>query len=291
MARTRENRMNPMIRRPHVVTGLLAAMAIAIFSAPAHAQTVTPTNQWTFSATPYLWLPNINGTLKYSIPQGASGSPDVETGPNDYLQNLQAVVMLSGEARNDRWSVFTDIIYLSFADEKSSVKSVNFGGNFVSSSVNVATTSSLRGTAWTLGAGYAVQTGKALKLDIFGGLRYLGLQASTNWQLTTTVTGPGGGEAFPRTGSISEGTDLWDGIVGVKGRVLLGSGHWSIPYYLDIGGGSSSLTWQGMLGIAYSFKWGAVTLAYRDLYYDQKDDELVQNLRFSGPVLGVTIRF
>jgi len=285
--------MNSMIRRQRVVMGmvLVAAMSVAIFSAPVHAQAVAPTNQWTFSITPYLWLPNINGTLKYSVPPGASGSPDVETGPNDYLQNLQAVIMLSGEARSDRWSVFTDIIYLAFSDEDSSVKSVNFGGNFVSSSANVATSSSLRGTAWTLGTGYAIQAGQALMLDIFGGLRYFSLQASTNWQLTTTITGPGGGQTFPRTGSISEGADLWDGIIGVRGRVLLGSGHWSIPYYLDIGTGSSSLTWQGMLGIAYSFKWGEVKLAYRDLYYDQKDDKFVQNLRFSGPALGATIRF
>ena len=136
--------MNSMTRRQRAVIGmvLLAAMAAFIFTAPAQAQSATPTNQWTFSITPYLWLPNVNGTLKYSIPPGAGGSPEVETGPNDYLQNLQAVIMLSGEARSDRWSVFTDIIYLSFSDEESSVKSVNFGGNFMSSSVNVATSSS-----------------------------------------------------------------------------------------------------------------------------------------------------
>ena len=46
-----------------------------------------------------------------------------------------------------------------------------------------------------------------------------------------------------------------------------------------------------MLGIAYSFKWGEVTLAYRNLYYDQKDDKLLQDLRFDGPALGVTFRF
>ena len=34
-----------------------------------------------------------------------------------------------------------------------------------------------------------------------------------------------------------------------------------------------------------------VTLAYRHLYYDQKDDKLIQDMRFSGPALGVTFRF
>jgi len=285
--------MNSLTHRQRVVTGivLLAAITAAIFADPAHAQAVAPANQWIFSITPYLWLPNINGTLKYSVPPGAGGSPEVETGPNDYLENLQAVIMISGEVRRDRWSVFTDLIYLGFSDEESSVKSVNFGGSLVSSSVNVATSSSFRGTAWTLGTGYAVQTGQAVMLDIFGGVRYFSLEASTDWQLAVAITGPGGGQTFPRTGSISEGADLWDGIVGVRGRVLLGSSDWSIPYYLDVGAGSSNWTWQGMLGIAYSFKWGGVTLAYRNLYYDQNNDKLVQDLRFTGPALGLTFRF
>ena len=46
-----------------------------------------------------------------------------------------------------------------------------------------------------------------------------------------------------------------------------------------------------MLGVAYSFGWVDVTLAYRDLYYDQKDDKFIQDLRFSGPALAVTFRF
>jgi hypothetical protein len=285
--------MNSMTRRQRTVTGmvLLVTIIAAIFTASAHAQSIAPADKWTFSITPYLWLPNINGTLKYNVPPGAGGSPDVETGPNDYLENLQSVIMLSGEVRRDRWSVFTDVIYLAFTDEDSSVKSVNFGGSLVSSSVNVATTSSFRGTAWTLGTGYAVQPGQAWMLDIFGGLRYFSLQASTNWQLSAAITGPGGVQTFPRTGSISEGADLWDGIIGVRGRVLLGSSDWSIPYYLDVGAGSSNWTWQGMLGIAYSFKWGGVTLAYRNLYYDQNNDKLIQDLRFTGPTLGLTFRF
>ena len=285
--------MNSMIRRQRFVMRmvLLAAMTAMIFTAPAQAQSVASADQWKFSITPYLWLPNVNGTLKYSIPPGAGGSPEVEAGPNDYLQNLQSVIMLSGEARRDRWSVFTDVIYLAFTDEESSVRSVNFGGDLVSSSLNLATSSSLRGTAWTLGAGYAVQAGHAVMLDVFGGLRYFSLQASTSWQLEGVINGPGPGQTFPRTGGISAGADLWDGIIGVRGRVPLGISDWSIPYYLDIGAGSSQLTWQGMIGIAYTFKWGDVTLAYRNLYYDQKDDKLVQDLRFDGPALGATFRF
>jgi hypothetical protein len=270
---------------------ILATLAALTLCGPQSAAAQTPGSQWTFSITPYIWLPNVDGTLKYSVPPGSGGSPEVRVGPNDYLESLSFAMMISGEARKDRWSVFTDFIYLDFSNEESAVKSIDFGGNLASASANVSTTSSLKGAAWTLGAGYAVMPGRPVDLDVFGGLRYFGLEASTDWQLALTVPGPGGGQTFPRVGSISEKLDLWDGIVGVKGRVWLGGSNWSIPYYLDVGTGSSSLTWQGLLGVAYSYKWLGVTLAYRHLYYDQKDDKLIQDLRFSGPALGVTFRF
>jgi len=269
----------------------LATLAALALCGPPSAAAETPGNQWTFSITPYLWLPNIDGTLKYSVPPGATGSAEVRVGPNDYLENLRFAMMISGEARKNRWLVFSDFIYLDFSDEDSAVKAINFGGDRVSSSANVSTESSFTGAAWTLAAGYAVLPGRPVEIDVFGGLRYFGLKASTDWQLTAEVTGPGGGQTFPRTGSISEREDLWDGIVGVKGRVWLGRSNWAIPYYFDVGTGSSSLTWQGMLGIAYSWKWIEARLAYRHLYYDQKGDKLVQDMRFSGPALGVTFRF
>jgi hypothetical protein len=270
---------------------LLALITAAIFTVTAQAQSAAPADPWKFSITPYFWAPNINGTLKYSVPPGAGGSPSVEVGPNDWLESLSAALLISGEVRKDRWLAFTDFIYLDFSSEDSAVKSVNFGGSSVSSSANVATSSSLRGLVWTLGAGYAALQDRPVTLDVFGGLRYAGLQASTDWQLAVAVSGPGGGQTFPRAGSISERMDLWDGIIGVKGRVWLGSSNWSIPYYLDVGTGSSRVTWQGMLGVAYSFKWGAVTLAYRNLYFEQGGDKLIQDMRFDGPELGVTFRF
>lgn len=275
----------------HVGLSTLVMLAALALCGPIGAAAQTPGNQWVFSITPYLWLPNVDGTLKYSVPPGGQGSPEVGVGPYDYLEALRFAMMISGEVRKDRWSAFTDFIYLDFSNEKSTVKTVDFGGSRVSAGANVSTSSSLRGGAWTLGTGYAVLPGRPVDLDVFGGLRYFGIKASTDWQLAVEITRPGGGQTFPRAGSISERVDLWDGIVGVKGRVWLGSSNWSIPYYFDLGTGSSSLTWQGMLGIAYSYKWLGVRLVYRHLYYDQKDDKLIQDMRFSGPALGMTFSF
>src|SRR5262249_38605232 len=101
--------------------GAAGAALVLLGTAPGeHAQ--THEDRWTFALTPYVWLPNINGTLKYSVPPGAAGSPDVSTGPNNYLQNLQHVLMLAGEARMEKWSIHADAIYLDFADQASSVK-------------------------------------------------------------------------------------------------------------------------------------------------------------------------
>jgi hypothetical protein len=278
--------------RRRIVPGmvLLALIMVAIITVRAQAQSTAPGSSWKFSITPYLWMPSINGTLNYSAPPGTAGRPEVEVGPDNYLESLETALMISGEVRKDRWLVFTDLIYLDFSSEDSAIQSVNFGGTAVSSSANVSTSSSLRGMVWTLGSGYAVLPGRPVALDVFGGLRYFSLEASTDWQIAVDVTGPRGGQTFPRAGGTSERVDLWNGIIGVKGLVWLGSSNWSIPYYLDVGTGSG-LTWQGMLGIAYSFSWIDVNLVYRHLYFDQGEDNLVQDMRFSGPALGVTFRF
>jgi hypothetical protein len=104
---------------------------------------------------------------------------------------------------------------------------------------------------WTLAGAYAAVDGDILSLEVLGGLRYFTLKVSSDWRLT--VTAPGGGRSFPASGSISESVDLWDGIVRVRGQIKLGRSHWWVPYYLDVGTGSSAFTWQGMAGIAYGF--------------------------------------
>ena len=279
-----------MLLRFLVATGsalLLAATAV-------HAQTQPLEDRWTFSVTPYLWLPNMNGTFKYSTPSGATASPEVEITPNDYLSNLQAVFPVAGSAQKGRWGVFTDILYLGFDSQESAVKAVNFGpGRLpISASVSQSTSSELKALEWTLAGSYSLLEKHHGALDVIGGLRYMGLETTTNWNVSATITAPGGGTTFAQSGSISERADLWDGIIGLRGRIPFGESAWALSYYGDIGAGTeSSTTYQWLLGINYDFKWGGLILAYRELDYDQSSDELVQNLKFGGPALGVTFRF
>ncbi len=271
--------MNPSRLKQHALAATLAGLALT--SLPVAAESAAG-DQWAFTVTPYLWLPNINGTLKFQLPN-LNASAGVETGPNDYLENLDFTLMISGEARKGKWSIFTDVIYLDFSDENSKVRS--FDGALVDASIDLGTQSSLSGGVWTLVGGYAAVQEPGATLDVIGGFRYLDIEASADW----TLSGPLG--ILPPAGSVSQGDALWDAIVGVRGRVKLGDGNWSMPYYADIGSGQSSFTWQAMAGVAYSWNWGDLGLVYRHLSYDMDDNKLLQDVEFSGPALGATFRF
>jgi len=269
-------------------------LALSAFLSTAHAESPPPDDQWTFAVKPYLWLPNVNGTLRYEIPPGSGGGPTVDLG-NYVLQNLSFALMVSGEARKGDWAIFTDLVYLDVNSQDSSVKSVEFagpGGKIpVTASADLGTESSLSGELWELAGAYTMAHNDISSIDILSGFRFLGIEASTSWQLAAAVSGPEPGQSFGRSGSISQRTTLWDWIVGVRGSLGLGNGTWAIPYYLDGGAGSSSVTWQAVAGIAYRFRWGDVQLSYRYLYYTMKDYGLLKGVAFSGPGLGVNFRF
>ena len=266
---------------------MLAVLAGALWQVNAHAAD----GEWKYAISPYLWLPSFNATFKYSLPPG-TGSPEVEVGPIDYLNKLDFLLMLSAEARKEDWSIFTDYINLDVSGGASHVKSVDFGGTQIGVSLDAGTETSIKGYVWTLGGGYTVMRSEDASMDVIGGLRYLGIDVSTDWHLTATITDPIGGGTFPLTGTVSESVALWDAIIGMRGRIKLGNaGKWSVPYYLDAGTGSSATTWQAMTGFAYASGWGDLLLVYRYLSYAQKDDNFIQNLSCSGPIVGATFWF
>src|SRR5262249_14895374 len=132
------------IRRRSLSIGDMKGAALAMLAVvlPVAAQAQQSAEGWTFALTPYVWLPNVDGTLKYSPPPGQSGAPEVRVGPNDYLENLQLALMLAGEARKGKWSIVSDAVYLDFGSEKSDLRAVNFGGSVVNTSLNTSTQSS-----------------------------------------------------------------------------------------------------------------------------------------------------
>jgi hypothetical protein len=278
-------------------TILLVGFALLV---PLHASAQESGDDWKYSIGTYLWFPSVNGDLNYESSPSGGGSPGVSIDSGSTLGDFNfGNLSLTGTARKGRWVIGTDVIYLDISDEKSDVPSVDFNPgsgpiNIATTDLNADTKNSLTSWVWTMAGGYTVVQKPKLNLDVIGGFRYFGLDTETKWKLKGTVTGTGSGgntATFSRNGKVKQSEDIWTGIVGARGHYRLGEGGWFTNFYGDIGGGSSTFTWQGLAGIAYAFHWGNVLLDYRYLYYDQDDDELVDDLSFGGLALGINFEF
>jgi hypothetical protein len=256
----------------HAAFGL-AVLGAAGLAQPAAAQ---------ISVTPYVWLPNINGELKFNIPPGAGGSPTIEAGPNDYLENLDMALMIAGEAKLGGASVFTDLIYLDFSNENASVRNVD-GPGPIQTPIDSGSQLTFKGLERTLGAGIDLVNREDIHVQGFAGVRYLGPDVRLNWELDGPLN------LLPQSGTVEREADIWDGLIGLRGQGNIG--NWIFPYYLDIGAGSSDFTWQALAGVGYSWGWGDLHASYRHLAYDQDDDKMLQDFSFSGPAFGATFNF
>jgi len=235
-------------------------------------------DRWEFSARLYGWFPSISGDLKYDL-RGIGNSATVDAG--DILDALEGVFMGSFQAQRGDWSLLTDLTYLNLANDKNNAISVPGG---FGPGVTAQTKLELTGWVWNVAGGYRLFEQRGTRVNALLGFRMLDMDTKTK----LAVSGP-----LPPTlpsAKLRTTVTLWDGIVGLNGRVAFNQ-RWFAPFYLDVGTGDSSLTWQAMGGVGYSFNWGDLTLNYRHLSYDQDGDKLVQNLSFSGPELGVVFRF
>ena len=277
---------------------LLLIGSLSLWVLPSGAALAdTSSDEWKFQLTPYLWLPTIDGTLNYDLPP-SGGSPDISIGPTDWLELLNFGALIGGSARKGRFSVFTDVVYLSMtrnADGRVVSVEGNVPGNIISIPVSADLTLNTRndmdGLVWTLAAGYTVKETETSSVDVFAGARLFSVDFSTSWELTAAITAPGGEQLLAAQGSIGSDTDLWDGIVGLRGHFRFGDGNWSVPYYFDVGAGSSDLTWNAMAGLSRTFGWGDLMFVYRHLAYEEDSDGLMQSFGFSGPAFGASFRF
>jgi hypothetical protein len=239
----------------------------------ADAQTAD-VNSWRSSVTLYGWLPSVAGNLNYDLGGGGSGTVDSE----DILDALDFAFMGAFEIRNEQWSLLTDVIYLKLSDGNTS--SVTLPAGTLSADVD----QELDG--WQIGiyGGYNVYRTDKATVDAVLGLRYLTLDA----EASLTIDGPLPPELPGRR--LARSDDLWDGIIGVRGRVGFAS-NWFIPYHFDIGAGDSDLTWQVLGGVGYEAGWGDLFLVYRHLEWDTGDEGLLEDFSFSGPAAGIKFNF
>jgi hypothetical protein len=278
--------MRTLISRACWLLALLCAVAIS----PARAAE-TPDDDNFYDGkihvgiTPYVWLPTINGQLRYNLSDiheaapNVSGTFDTSIGPNKYLSSLNFALMFSGQIRKGNVALISDFINLNAGNQTSSLLNVSGPRGDVTVGVTGSAQSHIAATLWTVGASGTLYHKENTSLDVLLGGRLVWMKASTDWQLS-------GNDGFLNAhGSASKNVTLGDAVVGAYGQYGLGK-KWAIPYYIDVGTGDPNFTTQGLLGVKY----GKLQVSYRYLYYGG-NGAFVQNMRLNGPLVGYTLHF
>ena len=263
----------------------LAVVASLAAIAPATSRAETP-DEWHYGATIYVWLPEIGGTTGF--PAGSGGS-SVEVTASDILNALNFAFMGAFQAQKGRWGLATDVNYLDLSSSTKRSSDLKVPGTDLDVGVTAKADLGITGWVWTTVGSYRVVDHPDYTMDLVAGARLLNLSEDLKWSFTGDLGDP---PIIDRSGKSNVSDNIWDGVIGFKGRATFGAEKkWFVPYYFDIGTGDSDLTWLGMLGAGYSFDWGDVIGVWRYLDYEMSSKDPIQDAYFNGPAFGVTFRF
>jgi len=261
----------------------------ALLPATAAGQAPQPgeeSGKWQFTATVYGWFPTINGKVNFP---GDLGSTDIHVPFHDILDHLKMGAMGALDAHNGRWGMFTDVLYLDVGGVKSQTRDFSIGNIGLPASATTDLSLDLKSWVWTVAGEYRVASDPTWTVDLLAGARMLYIKPTLGY----SITGDLGPIIIPgRSVSKAVSETRWDGIVGLKGRYAFGDNReWFVPFYLDVGTGQTKLTWQGVAGIGYSYRWGDVLATWRYLDWNAKSGKPIADLNMSGPMLGMVFHW
>lgn len=272
---------------PLVAAAICASAALfpAVVAAEPVAVSAARDDTWQFGAFIYGYFPSISSEAAF--PNGGSG--DVIVDASDLITNLKMAFLGSFEAREGRWGLFTDVMYLNFGQFKSKFHDMTIGAIGLPADVSSSTNFDVKSVVWSVAGTYRALANPDAVLDVFAGARLLDAKMTLNWTLNGNI---GQIPAPGRAGSSDIKENFTDGVIGFKGQIAIGQDlKWFIPYYADIGTGNSDLTWQAIGGLGYAFHWGEVLGGWRYLEYQFKSDSEIESMNLSGPMLGVAFRW
>ena len=230
------------------------------------------TDEWRSSATLYVWGPGLMTTVNNN--NGAVSSADFSMG--QVLSNLKSGVMGASEIHKGKWGVMADMFFATLQNTGA------FNATDSTGSARVADKITLQATILTGSVLYTVVDTKDLNMDVLLGVRAAFATASVSLN--------------DRAASVNASTTFnkIDPIAGFKGRYRLADSTWYVPFYADAGGGggTTSLTWQAMLGVGKAItKSFDVSLIYRALYADLRGEGSEMKANLKGPQLNLTFNF
>ena len=261
--------------------------------APAPAPVALP--GWTFTVTPYLWLPTVNAKLNLQTPRGGTVSESASVDPGTYLEQLRFGAMIAGEAEYERFAVLTDLFYSNIGFSGSIAKFGSVSGPLGIVSVPTSAQLTVGGnsmmTVWTTAGGYELAAGPWGNVKGIAGFRLLNLQDYTYYNLSAAIGGPRGGIALDKNGALSLNQTYVDGIVGLTGRLNIPNSAFFVPYYADVGTGGNQLTWQASAGLGYKWNIADLSVGYRYLSFQNESGKALQSLNLGGPFAAVSVHF
>jgi len=288
-----------------------AAMAADMASMPTKAP-LSPApvlNAWTYYATPYVWIPMLNGSTTVK-----GRTVDVNVDFNDLIDLVhhseipKDLFALMGyfEARNGRLSLFSDLVYMKIGLNGSMARSR--GVDALNASVGASAGLKYDMFIAELAAAYELARwgatsalGSRTAIDIFGGVRGWRQKADASLTASGTIN------IFDLTrnadGTLSaSGNASWiDPLVGLRLRHQFAPGL-NFVASGDVGGFGvgSKFSWQGLATINYDFcvrkdvTWSGM-LGYKVLFVDYSKGSGPTHFEYDmtthGPILGVTARF
>lgn len=251
---------------------LVVACLVTVCPPLAQAENGEVGNGWQHSVNIYLWGAGVSSNT-------SSGS-GVDVSFSDLLDNLEFGAMGAYRARKGDWSVMADIIYL----DVSSDKKIELGGDLIKATAEV----DIDLASWVVHAGGAYNfydNDGGTQAGVTFGLRYLDMSTYILVAFETRIP-----ELEPRI-PINASEGVLDMFAGLHGTVALGE-RWYIPWAANLGTGDSKLSWAALAGVGYraSPRWN-VLLTYRHQAWEFDDTLIIDDLEFSGPMLGATFNF
>jgi hypothetical protein len=255
-------------RRLGIAAGTVLALASPSLSADLAAPPAAPESEWTFTFAPYGWLAGLNGEVaQFGLPE-----VDVDATFSDVLKNFDIGLMGAGEARNGRFSIATDLLWVKLSADKSTPHGI------LADNVDV-TSESLMLTG--VGA-YSLFLDEGGNLDVMAGARL--------WSVSTDLDFNGG---LLDGRSASDSATWVDPVVGLKGRMNITPDVYFTAWGMIGGFGvSSEFMWDVMGALGYQFTESfSVIAGYRGLGVDYHDDGFVYDVTQHGPIIGAVFRF
>ncbi len=229
---------------------LVASLIIATLQSP-----LAVADDVRYRLMPYLWASGIDAEV------GRPGfTTDVDVSFSDYLDAVDIGAAFVFEARGDRWSFATDLLWVQLGEEFE-VPTGTIDAEIELTLVEVF--GGYRPSGWE-------------NTWIVGGMRYVSINTDINF----VVLGPR-----------SSSQDFADPFIGLAWQPR--RDNWEYVVQADIGGGiDADFSWSVTLGTAYHFNDRfALSGGYRIIDIDFEDDEFVFDGKMDGIQIGLMFTF